>query len=139
LDLHLAAFAVEGMEAGIYRPDLIGTGETGDLSWKLTKRGDFRDELRGIGLGQDIAGDGSFALLYTADMAALVAAYGDRGYRYACLDAGQLGERIQLWAVHRDLGSSGIGGYYDDWGNRLLELPLSHGLLYITVAGVPEE
>ena len=81
----------------------------------------------------------TFALIYTADMEALVSDYGDRGYRYACMDCGVIGERIQLWAVHRELGSSGIGGYYDDLANELLELPLSHGVLYLTVVGVPDE
>ncbi len=130
---HLAVFAVEGREPGIYSLD------PQTLAWTQEKAGDFRDELRGINLGQDLGAECSFALLYTADMAELVAAYGDRGYRYACMDAGQIGERIQLWAVHRGLGSSGIGGYYDDWANELLDLPLTHGILYLTVVGVPEE
>jgi len=133
MDFHLAVFAVEGREPGIYSLNLQ------TLIWVLEKSGDFREELRGVNLGQDLAAECSFAVLYTADMAQLVSIYGDRGYRYACMDAGQIGERIQLWAVHRGFGSSGIGGYYDDWANELLDLPLTHGILYLTVVGVPEE
>jgi hypothetical protein len=89
-------------------------------------------------LGQDLASECAFALVHTADLAALAEDYGDRGYRYACMDAGQIGERLNLWAVHQELGSSGIGGYYDDQANELLEAPLAHGILYITLVGVPE-
>jgi SagB-type dehydrogenase family enzyme len=133
LGLHLAVFAVDGLAPGIYALD------SRTLERKQVKTGDFRNDLHALSLGQDIASDCAFALIYTADMEALVSAYGDRGYRYACLDAGQIGERIHLWAVHRELGSSGIGGYYDDLANELLDLPLSHGVLYLTVVGVPEE
>ena len=133
MGLHLVVFAVEGKEPGIYDLD----PET--LDWNMKREGDFREDLRGIGLGQDLPAQCSFALIHTADMAGLVSTYGDRGYRYACMDAGQTGERIQLWAVHRGFGSSGIGGYYDDWANELLNLPVTHGILYLTVVGVPEE
>ncbi len=133
LEFNLAVFAVEGRAPGIY------SLESETLVWNLKKAGDFREELRGVSLGQDLASECSWALIYTADIPRLVSVYGDRGYRYACMDAGQIGERIQLWAVHRDLGSSGIGGYYDDLANELLGLPLTHGILYITLVGVPEE
>ena len=133
IELHLVAFAVDGLEPGVYSLD------PHTLETTLKKAGDFRSDLLAVSLGQDLASDCAFALVYTADMEALVSEYGDRGYRYACLDAGQIGERIHLWAIHRELGSSGIGGYYDDLANELLDLPLSHGVLYLTVVGVPEE
>ena len=133
MGFHLAVFEVDGKTPGIYSLDPETT------IWMLEKEGDYREDLRGIGLGQELTAECSFALFYTADMSALVSDYGDRGYRYACMDAGQIGERIQLWAVHRGFGSSGIGGYYDDLANELLDLPLSHGVLYLTVVGVPEE
>ena len=130
---HLVAFAVEGLAPGVYALDAA------TLALTLRREGDFRGDLHAVSLGQDIASECAFALVQTADMEALVARYGDRGYRYACMDCGMIGERLQLWAVHRDLGASGIGGYYDDLANELLDLPLSHGILYITVAGVTEE
>lgn len=133
ITFHLIVFAIEGILPGVYTLDPVTLERT------LRREGDFRADLQAIALGQNLAFDCAFALVYTADMEALVSAYGDRGYRYACMDCGVIGERIQLWAVHRELGSSGIGGYYDDLANELLELPLSHGVLYLTVTGVPEE
>lgn len=130
---HVVAFAVDGLEDGVHAYDPA----TGTLT--LEREGDFRGDLHALSLGQDLASDCAFAVVYTADMEALVALYGDRGYRYACMDCGMVGERIQLWAGHRGLGSSGIGGYYDDLANTLLDLPLTHGVLYLTVVGVPED
>jgi SagB-type dehydrogenase family enzyme len=129
---HLVALNVEGLQAGVYRLD------AGSLAPELKRAGDFRTETYTMCLGQELAAECAFALVYSSDLAGLTEAYGDRGYRYACLDAGQVGERLNLWAVHRDLGSSGIGGYYDDQANDLLGIPLSHGILYISLVGVPE-
>ena len=108
------------------------------LELDFQRPGDFHSETNFMCLGQELANECAFALVHTADLASLTDAYGDRGYRYACMDAGQIGERINLWAVHAGLGSSGIGGYYDDQANELLDIPLSHGILYITLVGVPE-
>lgn len=133
IDLHLVVLDVPGLDAGVYALN----AET--MRWRLTRAGDFRQDAYQICLGQELAAECAFLLIYTADMAALAARYGDRGYRYACIDCGQIGERINLQAIHLGLGSSGIGGYYDDLANELLDLPLAHGVLYITVTGVPEE
>ena len=144
LDFHLVALNVEGLEPGVYALDparLGGLEEPpagGGLELTPKRRGDFKSESYFMCLGQELAADCAFLLVYTANLATLAEAYGDRGYRYACMDAGQIGQRINLWAVHQGLGSSGIGGYYDDQANELLELPLSHGVLYITLVGVPE-
>ncbi len=133
LEFHLVALNVAGLESGIYRFH----SET--LTLQTRQTGDFKSETYFMCLGQELASECAYALVYTTDLAKLAKAYGDRGYRYACMDAGQIGERINLWAIQQQLGSSGIGGYYDDKGNELLGLPLSHGILYITLVGVPEE
>lgn len=133
LGFHLVALNVDGLAPGVYRMD------PASLELALQREGDFKSETYFMCLGQDLASECAFALVHTADLAALAEAYGDRGYRYACMDAGQIGERLNLWAVHQGLGSSGIGGYYDDQANELLDAPLAHGILYISLVGVPEE
>ncbi|MDB5049691.1 MAG: SagB-type dehydrogenase domain protein [Fibrobacteres bacterium] len=130
---HVVVLNVEGLEPGVY---LL---KTDSLDLEIKRPGDFKSETYTMCLGQDLAAECAFALVHSSDLAQLAEVYGDRGYRYACMDAGQVGERINLWAVHRGLGSSGVGGYYDDQANELLDLPLSHGILYITLVGVPEQ
>lgn len=133
LSFHVVALNIEGLEAGVYRLD------SGTLGLTAACLGDFRSESLNMCLGQELALECAFVLVHTCDLAVLAEAYGDRGYRYACMDAGQIGERLNLWAVHKQLGSSGIGGYYDDQANELLGIPLSHGILYISLVGVPED
>jgi SagB-type dehydrogenase family enzyme len=135
LDFHFLALRVDGLESGVYALEGLDSGE---IALKLRKAGDFRAETQYMCLGQDLGAESAFVLVHTADLPRLSEMFGDRGYRYACMDAGQIGERINLWAVHQGFGSSGIGGYYDDLANELLDLPLSHGILYITLVGVPE-
>lgn len=133
LEFHVVALNVDGLESGVYR------FHPATLALDSQRVGDFKSETLFLCLGQELAAESAYVLVHTADLAALADAYGDRGYRYACMDAGQIGERMNLWAIHQGLGSSGIGGYYDDQGNELLGLPLSHGIIYISLVGVPEE
>lgn len=133
LDYHVVILNVEGLEAGVY------LFHPNTLTLEPQQIGDFRSETLFLCLGQELAAECAYALIYTSDLAELAKTYGDRGYRYACMDAGQIGQRINLWTIQQGFGSSGIGGYYDDQGNELLGLPLSHGILYITLVGVPDE
>ena len=64
-------------------------------------------------------------------------AYGDRGYRYMHLEAGIIGQRLNLSALELDYGVSGIGGFFDDVINKNFSLPKGLATAYITVIGRP--
>ncbi|MEL6856204.1 MAG: nitroreductase family protein, partial [Cyanobacteria bacterium J06607_13] len=66
---------------------------------------------------------------------AAVNRYGDRAYRYLHMDAGHLGQRLNLAATHRKIGVSGIAGFFDDQVNELLSIPAAEAVLYITTIG----
>ena len=53
------------------------------------------------------------------------------------MDAGHLGQRINLAAIHLNLGVSGIGGFFDDNVNEILGIPEDEAVVYITTLGVP--
>ena len=65
--------------------------------------------------------------------------YGDRAYRYLHIDSGHLGERINLAAVSRDVAVSGIGGFFDDEVNRLLDVEDGCELMAVIALGYPAE
>ena len=48
--------------------------------------------------------------------------YGNRGYRYALIDTGHIGENLRLAAVAAGFGEAGALRFHDDLFNRLLEL-----------------
>jgi nitroreductase len=63
--------------------------------------------------------------------------FGDRSYRYLHLDAGHLGQRLNLAAVRLGLGASGIAGFFDDRVNEVLGIPVEEAILYLTTLGQP--
>ena len=67
----------------------------------------------------------------------LFARWGDRAYRYLHLDAGHLGQRLNLAAIYLRLGVSGIAGFFDDHVNDVLGIPPDEAVLYITTIGQP--
>lgn len=83
--------------------------------------------------------DAAALVFHTADLGAAVSRYGDRAYRYLHMDAGQLGQRLNLAAIQLDLGVSGIGGFFDDQVNEVLGIPDDEAVLYVTTLGVPEQ
>ncbi|MDZ7598342.1 MAG: SagB/ThcOx family dehydrogenase [Desulfobacterales bacterium] len=73
--------------------------------------------------------------LFMVNLSALDACWGARGYRYAMLGAGRIGQRLYLGATALGLGCCGIGALYDDEARRLLGLSADAGLLYLVAVG----
>ena len=97
----------------------------------------FREDLHFLCLGQELGRDAAAVLCHTASLNQAVAKYGDRVYRYLHMDAGHLGQRLNLAAIQLNLGVSGIGGFFDDQVNEVLGIPQEEAVLYITTLGRP--
>ena len=95
----------------------------------------FQEDLHYLCLGQNLGRDAGAAIFHTANLTAAVAKYGERAYRYLHMDAGHLGQRLNLAATRRKLGVSGIAGFFDDQVNELLSIPAEEAVLYITTVG----
>jgi SagB-type dehydrogenase family enzyme len=61
--------------------------------------------------------------------------WGARGYRYAMMTAGMMGERLYLVAEAMGLGCCGIGAFYDAEAAELLSLNPDSRLLYLVAVG----
>jgi SagB-type dehydrogenase family enzyme len=101
------------------------------------QRGHHGQALVHLGLGQEIFQHAAAAIIHTVDLVRAIERFGDRVYRSLSLDAGHIGERLNLALLREGLGVSGCGGYYDDEMNRVLGIPESQAVLYITSVGVP--
>lgn len=97
----------------------------------------FRRELHYLCLQQELGRDAAAVVFHTADLDQAIGRYGDRAYRYLHMDAGHLGQRLNLAAIHLNLGVSGIGGFFDDQVNEVLGIPSDEAVLYITTLGQP--
>lgn len=120
-------------EPGVYRFDPRA------FALRLVATGERSRQAHAICLGQELGRDAAAVVLHTVDLPRAIARYGDRAYRYVHLDAGHVGERIDLAALRLGLGASGIGGFFDDHANALLGLPVREGIVYITTLGRPAE
>jgi SagB-type dehydrogenase family enzyme len=99
-------------------------------------RGRLAEAMVHLGLGQEIFVNAGAVVVHTVDLTRAVQRLGDRVYRLLSLDAGHIGERLNLAALHEGLGVSGCGGYYDDEMNRALAIPENQAVIYITSLGV---
>jgi len=131
LETQIIVLRVEGLQAGLYKWDeLLGQPE-------LKLEGDFQAQTYQFSLGQEIAASCAFLIVHTVRLPELIEQFGDRGYRYATLSAGIAGQRLNLVCGHLGLGSTGIGGYFDDDINTCLNLSLQEAILYVTAVGKP--
>ncbi len=131
IETFIAVTGVTGLEEGCYyyAPK---AAELRQIRFK-----NFRRELHYLCLGQELGRDAAAVLFHTADLKTAIAQYGDRVYRYLHMDAGHLGQRLNLAAVRLNLGVSGIAGFFDDQVNEVLGIPADEAVLYITTLGRP--
>jgi SagB-type dehydrogenase family enzyme len=129
VETFIAVSGVSGLEAGCYHyaPQ---TQELRQVRFKNLRR-----ELHFLCLGQDLGRDAAAVVFHTANLGTAIGAYGDRAYRYLHLDAGHLGQRLNLAAIRLGLGVSGIAGFFDDQVNEVLGIPEEAAVLYITTLG----
>lgn len=65
--------------------------------------------------------------------------YGDRGYRYALLEAGHVMQSLNLAAAVLGLGCVNLGGFYDDELATLAGMDVEREIpLYCSAVGVPD-
>ncbi len=127
----VAVADIDGLDAGVY----YFAPHARHL--RLLRPGCDRRVVQHLCLGQELGRDAAATVFHTADLPRAVAHFGDRAYRYLHLDAGMLGQRLNLAALAEGLGASGIGGFYDDEVNGLLGIPDRQAVIYVTTLGVP--
>jgi hypothetical protein len=74
-------------------------------------------------------------LLFITDPALLDRTWGARGYRYAMIEAGRLGQQAYLAATALGWGACGIGAIYDHEAADLLGLTNGGALIYLIGVG----
>jgi SagB-type dehydrogenase family enzyme len=131
LQTFLVVLGVEGLDEGCY----YYAPKSQELRQVRFKN--FRRESHYLCLGQELGRDAAVVLFHTADLAKAIDTYGDRVYRYLHMDAGHLGQRLNLAAIRLGLGVSGIGGFFDDQVNEVLGIPDDEAVIYITTLGQP--
>jgi SagB-type dehydrogenase family enzyme len=107
---------VKGMDTGIYHYEPMGH------SVSLKIEGDLREEVARASLGQMWMATPPLNLVICAEYARITSRYGDRGVRYAMIEAGHMGQNIFLQAEALGLGAGIVGASHEP----LLIMPVGY-------------
>jgi SagB-type dehydrogenase family enzyme len=129
LALGCLAGRAEGIPPGFYLLD----GQSKSLG--LAAAGSFTRAMTGICLDQAWLAQAAVHFLFMGNLVRLDEQWGPRGYRYALMTAGRLGERLYLTATALGLGCCGIGALYDQEAADLLGLNTDSRLFYLVAVG----
>lgn len=130
LEVYVAALRVEGLEAGLYHFDPLRPAlevVRGDLS---------ADDVGALSTYPEIVhGCGAFFWLAAVFWRTRFK-YGLRGYRFALLEAGHVGQNLVLTATALGLSAVPLGGFYDRRTDEFLELDgVNESTLYTFAVG----
>jgi SagB-type dehydrogenase family enzyme len=131
LELYVIAGNVNGLPAGVYRYDLV-THEVVSLL-----AADIRRELSQAALDQSSITQAAAIFALSALYERISAKYGDRGIRYAHLEAGHAAQNLLLQAVALDLGAVLVGAFDDVKVKGVLRLSKPEVPLYLIPVGKP--
>ena len=121
---------IETVAPGFYLLD-PSLGRIGRVS-----KTDMVRHMASVCLDQEWLKYASLHVLFLANLIDIDRVWGPRGYRYAMMNAGRLGQILYLGATASGMGACGIGALYDREAQTLLGLNADSALLYLVAAGV---
>ncbi len=104
-------------------------------AYSLVQAGNHIETMTKICLGQEWLARSALHFLFMTNFETLDQNWGPRGYRYAMLTAGSLGQRLYLASASMKIGCCGIGAFFDDEASQLLGLNNMSKLLYLVAVG----
>lgn len=131
LELYIVAANVNGLPAGIYRYE-PSTHEVSSVIESDTRQQLCRAALEQASISQAAA---IFAL--SAVYERISTKYGERGIRYAHMEAGHAAQNLLLQAVALGLGAVLVGAFDDAKVKRILGLSKNEAPLYLIPVGKP--
>ena len=131
LEIYLAAGAVEQLEAGLYRY------LPGKHALEKIKNADLRKDLCNASLQQSWIAKAPAVVVITAVYQRVTKKYGERGVRYAQIEAGAAAQNIYLEATALGLGTTYVGAFDDDRVGDLLQVPAGEFPLAVMPVGKP--
>ena len=116
VETYLSIHHVSDLKPGIYHFNVL------DFALEEIAVGDFGEYLSHAALDQAMVGRGAVLFVWTAIVLRAMWKYRNRCIRYICMDAGHIGENLQLACTALGLGCCPIGAFYDDEINSVLKI-----------------
>jgi SagB-type dehydrogenase family enzyme len=136
-ELYMCVNRVDTLETGLYHYRPL------DHALECIQPGDHSRAVGELALGQPWVAASAVVLMVTGYYERLRWKYGERAYRYMCMDVGCLTQNVYLVGESLGLGVCAIAGFVDDAAERLLAIngrdEMALLLLCIGVPGDPPD
>jgi SagB-type dehydrogenase family enzyme len=96
---------------------------------------DLRKQLSDASLGQTAVSDAHAVFVFTMIEERTAQRYGERAFRYICMEAGHVAQNIHLQAVALGLGSVPVGAFDDNQVSEILKCNEGEVPIYIVPVG----
>ena len=132
IEMYVAVMAIEELPTGLYHYAVDRSG------LELLRQGSFVDALSEATSDPATFAGAACAFILTGAFGRSHFKYGERGYRFAILEAGHICQNILLTATSIGLGAVAVGGFVDDEVNSILDLDgVDEASVYLIVVGRP--
>ena len=129
-EIYLGIQNVNGIEPGIYHYNVL------NHELELLSGGNPAESMFRALCGQEFVRQAALTVLITGVISRTKQKYGERGYRYALLDVGHLGQNLYLSSTALNLAVMTTCGFLDNEANRLLKIDgLNETTLYAAFIG----
>ena len=129
-EIYIAVRKVSGVEPGIYHYNVP------QHEIELMIPGDPTEQIHKVCCEQEYVRQASIVVLISAVLERTKLKYGERGYRYALLDIGHLGQNIYLSCTSLELAIMTTCGFFDDEANKLLRIDgVDETAMYVAFIG----
>ena len=129
-EIYIAIRKVSGVEPGIYHYNVP------NHEIELMVPGDPTDVIFEVCCRQEYVPKASVVFLISGVLERTKLKYGERGYRYALLDIGHLGQNIYLSCTSLNLAIMTTCGFFDDMANKLLRIDgVDETTMYVAFIG----
>jgi SagB-type dehydrogenase family enzyme len=130
-EIYVSAHRVEHVPVGIYHYNAM------DHALELIDKSDRRSDLSTAAFNERAFESAAVILLITGHYERLKWKYGERAYRFICLDSGFVGENVYLVSEALGLGACAISGFAQDRVEEIFGIDgkAEIGLVLMTVGG----
>jgi len=120
---------IEGLNPGVY------LYEPAIHSFSLIQKGDMRRDIAMASLGQMWMSYAPITLVITAEYSRIMGKYGQRGMRYAMIEAGHIGQNIFLQSQAMGLEAGIVGAFEDQKVIQVMGIKSTHEPLLLMPVG----
>ncbi|MEE8259977.1 MAG: SagB/ThcOx family dehydrogenase, partial [Nitrospinaceae bacterium] len=129
-EIYIAVRKVSSVEPGIYHYNVP------NHELELMIPGDPTEKIHEVCVWQEHVLKASIVVLISGVLARTKLKYGERGYRYALLDIGHLGQNLYLSCTSLELAIMTTCGFFDDEANKLLRIDgVDETTMYVAFIG----